>query len=200
MENNKLITTAGNMDRIVKIVGGFMKAFVIVFAVFAVLVAVFGEKMFMTGNLSVDLDFVTVYLAEGYGEITPFVRLHTVIGLACLAVLCWVVILGIRLVRELLAPMKEGRPFDAQAPVQLKKLGWIVLISGAALQLVSVAERAVMVAAFPMEQIFSSPAISSVDYVFTVDFGFVWVFCIIRFLACIFEYGQRLQQESDETL
>ena len=51
-----------------------------------------------------------------------------------------------------------------------------------------------------MDAIFSAPAIHSVEYVFTLDFGFVWLFCVVRFLAQIFAYGQQLQQESDETL
>ena len=41
---------------------------------------------------------------------------------------------------------------------------------------------------------------SGIDQVFTLDFGFVWIFFVMILLARIFEYGQQLQLESDETL
>ena len=65
---------------------------------------------------------------------------------------------------------------------------------------VGIAGRILLVNALPMDVIFSSPAIESVEYVFMFDFGFVWMFVVMILLARIFEYGQKLQQESDETL
>jgi len=43
-------------------------------------------------------------------------------------------------------------------------------------------------------------AVEKLEYVFTVDFGFVAVFCVLMLLSYIFTYGQALQRESDETL
>ena len=107
---------------------------------------------------------------------------------------------GIGFLRRILAPMKEGRPFDAEVPVCLKKFAWVLLAGSGLIQVVGLIERAMLIRALPMEEIFSSPAIDSVEYVFTMDFGFVWVFVVLQLLARVFEYGQRLQQESDETL
>lgn len=200
MENRKLIATAKNMDAIVKFIGGFMRAFGIVFAIFAVLVAVVGEPMFVDGTFSMDLDFVKLHLADGYDEITPFIRIYIAVGLVSVSVLCFVIRYAIDLLRKILAPMKEGRPFDAEVPAHLRKIAWITLIAGGVLQLLGIAERVCMIHACPMEEIFSSAAIASVEYVFAMDFSFVWIFCIILFLSYIFSYGQCLQQESDETL
>ena len=49
-------------------------------------------------------------------------------------------------------------------------------------------------------ELFASAAVSKTEFVFTMNFGFVLIACIIFFLSYIFSYGQALQQESDETL
>ena len=77
---------------------------------------------------------------------------------------------------------------------------WIILAGGGLIQLLGILGRVWLVKSLPMDVIFSSPAIASVEYVFTMDFGFVWMFFVVLLLSRIFEYGQVLQQESDETL
>ena len=66
MDNKKLITSAGHLDTALRVMEGFMKAFAIVFAVFFVLVKLFGEKM-AAGTFSLDLDYVKLHLVEAYG-------------------------------------------------------------------------------------------------------------------------------------
>jgi hypothetical protein len=96
--------------------------------------------------------------------------------------------------------MKEGRPFDTEVSVGLRKLAWIILVGCGLVQAVSIFSGMLSAKNLPMDVIFSSPAIESVEYVFTMDFGFVWMFVVVMLLARIFEYGQQLQLESDETL
>lgn len=200
MDNRKMITAAGNWDTILKVVGGIMKAFAIVCGVFALLVMIFGEKMVAPNAFTVDLDFVKLYLAEGYVRFTPMMRLYTVLGLVSVGILCGMIGYGVNILRRVLAPVKEGRPFDGEVSVLLKRLAWIVLIVGGVIQIVGIAERVILAREVAAMNLFSSPVIADVEYVFTVDFGFVWMFCVVMLLSRIFEYGQRLQQESDETL
>lgn len=200
MKNSKLVKNAGIMDRIAKVIGGVVQAFGIVFAVFAVLVAVLGQKMFMDGPVSLELDFVTIHLVDQISDVAQVIQMPTVIGLAVLSATSFLICRGISLLRQILEPMKQGRPFDETIPETLKKISWIVLISGVAVQLVGAAEFFGMILALPMDQVFTSPAIASVEYNYVFDLNFLWVFFLIRFLSYIFAYGQRLQQEYDETL
>lgn len=200
MDNQKMITAAGNWDTILKVVGGTMKAFAIVCGVFAVLVMILGEKMVAPNAFTVDLDFVKLYLAEGTVRFTPMMRLYTILGLVSVGVLCGVIGWGVGILRRVLAPMKEGRPFDGEVPALLKRLSWIILAVGGVIQIVGIAERSILAMTIESMDLFSAPVIADVEYIFTMDFGFVWLFCVVMFLARIFEYGQRLQQESDETL
>lgn len=199
MSSKKMITTAKNLDMILKIAEGFMKAFAIVLAVFVVLMMVFKEKMVM-GSVSLDLDFVKIHLTGEYAKVTGSVLNYIVMVLLTGCLGCIVIRYGLGALRGILAPVKEGRPFDREVPACLRKLAWIILAGGGLTQVLGIAARALLANALPMDAIFSSPAVASVEYVFTMDFGFVWMFCVMIFLSQIFEYGQQLQQESDETL
>lgn len=199
MKTKSMTTTAGNLDTILKFVEGFMKAFAIVFAVFWVLLKVFKENL-VSGSFSMDLDFVKLHLSGAYGNISGLVLNHMDVILITGCLGCIAIRYGIRFLREILSPVKEGRPFDADVVLNLKKLAWVILIGGGVIQLLGILQRVLLINALPMDVIFSSPAIESVEYVFTMNFGFVWVFCLIRFLAQIFAYGAQLQLESDETL
>ena len=199
MDNKKMITTARNLDTLFKFTEGFMKAFAIVFAVFFVLMKIFKEKMVM-GSFSLDLDFVKLHLTGEYGAVTGLVLNHIDLILISGCLGCIAIRYGLKVIRSILAPMKEGRPFDGEVPAGLRKLAWVCLVGGGLIQLLGIASRILLVNALPMDMIFSSPAIESVEYVYMFDFGFVWMFIVMILLARIFEYGQKLQQESDETL
>ena len=201
MSNTKMIKAAENMDTFFKVMEGFMKAFAVVFAVFVVLMKIFKEKMVMeTGTFSLDLDFVKLHLAGEYAASTGAMLNHIdlILITGCLGAIAIRYALGV--LRSILAPVKAGRPFDMEVPVGLRKLAWVVLAGGGLIEVIGVAARVLLARSLPMDLIFSSPAIESVEYVFTLDFCFVWIFAVMILLARIFEYGQQLQTESDETL
>lgn len=200
MNGQKLIKTANNLDTMSKVCGGIMEAAGIVCAIFAVLVLIFGEKMYDTGSISLDLGFVKLYLAEEYQTAPRPLQVYTIIGLLSVGAVCFGIHYGVKLLRTILAPMKEGRPFTAEVPKNLRKIAWVVLIGGALIQIMGMIEGSVLILAYPMEEIFSSAAISRVEFAFTMDLNFVLVFCILMLLSYVFAYGQQLQQESDETL
>ena len=200
MNEKKFITTAKHLDTTVKICGGFFQAAGIVLLIFAALVLFLGEKMFDTSTLSLDLGFLKLYLTEAYRTVSTSMKHYTVFGLLSGSLLCFLVGYTAGLLRKILEPMKGGRPFEADIPGHLKKIAWIVLLGGIAVQILGLLQSILLVRAYPMEELFATSAIEKLEYVFTADFTFVLLFCAIRFLSYIFSYGQNLQQESDETL
>lgn len=200
MENNKMITTAKHLDRFTKVVGEIFRAFSIVCAVFVVLVLIFGESMFMQGSLSLDLDFIKIHLSEDYQIITNMMKTYTVVSLVSAGILCLMVHYASKLVRRILEPMKEGRPFESHIPATFKKVAWLVLIGGALTQILGIVARILITNAYPMAEIFSSAAVAKLEYVYNMDFTFVLIAGILLFLSYIFSYGQALQKEADETL
>lgn len=200
MSDKKFLKAAKNWDTVVKICSGIIRAAGIVCMVFALLVLILGERMYVPGSFSLDLDFIKLYLADDCLTEGGWIRLYVLTSLISAAALCFIAAYGIGQLRDILAPMKAGRPFEASIPRKLRCIAWAILAGGFTVQISALAERFILTKAYPMEQIFSSAVISKIEYSYAMDFGFVVVFCIMIFLSYVFSYGQKLQQESDETL
>jgi len=200
MDNNKLIKTAGILDLIVKVCAGIFKTLVIVTLVFAVLVLIFGKSMFDQSSITAELGFVKLYLADAYQTVTPLVKAYAIVSLLCGCVSCSMLAYICSLLRQILAPMKEGRPFEKRVCADMRKIAWAVLIGGSINEILKLIEQLFVIRALPIDQLFSADMVVSREYMFQVDGDFVPVFFVILFLSCIFSYGQSLQQEADETV
>lgn len=200
MTNDKFIRLANGIDRIAQICAGIFRVLICVLLAFCVLVLVFGEKMFAEGSLTMELGFIKLFLSPEYGSINSMVKIYTMITLLCATVGCAFLTCVCTVLRELLAPVKEGRPFEKSVAQNLRKIGWLTLIAGFVNQVLILIEQYFLIKAWPMEEVFSSPAIERVVYEFNFDLGFVAVFFVFLFLSYIFSYGNILQRESDETL
>ncbi len=200
MENRKMIRGANVLDRIVGIAGGIAGAMVWVFAIFAVLVIVVGEKVFVPDSLTLELGFIKVLLADEYQSVTPMMRAYAAAILASGAVYAFSIRYLAGIIRAILAPMKEGRPFETGVCASLKKIAYWIFIVGGASQVLSAVSSVLMTRAFPIDAVFSCEAVKGVEYVYVMDFGFVLAGFVALFLSWVFAYGQTLQQEADETL
>ena len=200
MNDRKFLNAARNWDTIAKVCHGIFRAAGFVCLIFAVLVVIFGNRMFEADSFTLDLDFLKLYLADEFQTPNALIRSFAVTGLVAVGIICFIVSYGIRQFRDILAPMKDGRPFDERTPRKLRNIAWTVLAAGLVSQITAVAERLILTRAYPMEQIFSSPAIARIEYSYSMDFGFVFVACMILLLSYVFSYGCKLQRESDETL
>lgn len=200
MNETKMMKAARNWDTIAKVCKGIFSAGWIVGLIFAALLLLFGEKMISAADLfTLDLDYVKLCLAEGYQPSEKAMSVFFAVSLIPAAAVCFAVSCGIGQLRDILSPMKEGRPFENDTPRKLRNIAWIILAGGFIAELASVVSGAVFSGMYPMEQLFSD-AVEKIEYTFTFDFSFVPVACAVLFLSYIFAYGQKLQQESDETL
>ena len=200
MNNTKMMRAAKNMDILVRTLGKICQVVAIVALIMAVLVVIFGNKMFETGSFSMDMDFVKLYLSDEYQTASAPLIAYACIALVVVGVICLMAHYASRLLCRILAPMKEGRPFESDAPACLRKTAWLSLIGGALIQICGIVERMLMTRIYPVDAIFASDAIARVEYSYSMDFSFVLIFCVLMFLSYIFAYGRHLQQESDETL
>ena len=200
MNETKMINAAKNWDIIAKVCRSLFTAGWIVILVCSALLLLFGSKMYgAAGLFTLDLDYVRLYLAEGYQPSEKAMSVFLAVTLVPAAAVCFAASCGIGQLRGILAPMKEGRPFEKDIPKKLRNIAWIILAGGFAAEITSVAGTAAFARLCPMEQLFSD-AVAKTEYLFTFDLNFVLVACAVLFLSYIFAYGQKLQQESDETL
>ena len=198
MDNKKMVNSAKNLDTIAKVCSICFRIVGIACIILTLAILALGSKINATHSIS--LDFIKMYLTDQVNINTGYMQIYLTAGLLVVSILCFMIDFGIKLIRRILAPMKEGRPFEADVPTNLKKIAWIVLVGGAVTQVVGIIERIVLMKACPAEQIVNMDVISKLEYTFTIDFTFVLAFCIVMFLSYIFSYGQILQKESDETL
>ena len=200
MENKKLMKSAAVIDRILKILQGFAIAGVIVAAIFIPLTAILGEKIIADasrlnlGVLDLRLADAKAYLDMASIKTSIIVML---IGMILTSAAVWYCL---RVLREILAPMKEGTPFAAGMAGKIRKLGWTVLIGGFIAEVGRRLSQLFEARAYQIERLLNMEAIASVDYNYSVSLWFVFAALILFFLSYIFRCGEELQKEADETL
>ena len=200
MENKKLMKSAAVIDRILKILQGFAVAGVIVAAIFIPLTAILGEKIIADasrlnlGVLDLRLADAKAYLDMADIKTSIIVML---IGMILTSAAIWYCL---RVLREILAPMKEGTPFSAGMAGKVRKLGWTVLIGGFVAEVGHRLSQLFEARAYQIERLLNMEAIASVDYNYSVSLWFVFAALILFFLSYIFRCGEELQKEADETL
>lgn len=144
------------------------------------------------GNITVELD---ESLAPDNKTILSYVWMILVPGAVSGAFIYYAVIL----VRKILAPMKEGRPFDLSVGTNIKKIGYISLVLGVIKILGDMIETAVTLKVFELTEL-TDGAVRSITANYTFDLSFLIVFFVLMLIAYIFNYGAELQELSDETL
>lgn len=200
MNNNKMSRIAKNLDIFANVGGKIAFAAGIVCILTTFLTLIFGSKMFADGALTLDLDFIKFHLNGSAYVNEQFLKLYVCAATLVGSILCFLLSYIFKLFREILSPMKAGRPFENGISEHLKKAGWAVLIGGFLSELVGITARILLIKAYSLHELFSSDVIAKTEFVFTMNFDFVLLACVIFLLSYIFTYGQALQQDSDETL
>ena len=200
MNDRKMIRVAKNLDIFVNVGGKITAGMGIACLLIAALVLAFGGRMFTEGSITLDLDFIKFHLADNSYVNERFIRLYVCVATLGGGIYCFLIYHVSGLLRRILTPMKIGRPFETGISENLKKVGWLVLIGGSLGELLGIAARLLLTKAYTLQDLFVSPAITRTEFVFTMNFSFVMIACVIFFLSYIFTYGQTLQQDSDETL
>jgi len=116
MSEKKMVNVAKSLDMIAKTCVVVFRVFAVVFFVFAVLVLILGNKMYEAGSFTLDLDFVKFYLADQYQTASVPLQIFTIVSLVVVGGLCLAGSYVLKLLRDILQPMKEGRPFEESVP------------------------------------------------------------------------------------
>ena len=200
MPNSKMMKTAAVLDRIAKILGGVARVCGFVCLVFVVLVLVLGEKIFVPGSNVLELGFVEFALSADYQTISPAVRAYTAVSLVIASINCFIFFFIMKHLRAVLSAVKEGKPFEQSVSANFRSLGILSLIGGLVTELFKWAQQLLLIKAYPLDEIFSSPAITGMEINFIMGTEFILVALVFFLLSWIFAYGSELQRQSDETL
>lgn len=106
----------------------------------------------------------------------------------------------LRIIQQILAPIKDGQPFDTAVSVNLRKLCWLTIGGGVVSQLCSAAAGSLLDKAYDFSTLFLNENIVGATMTNQMDLSFVLLALIWYMLSCVFRYGEELQKQSDETL
>lgn len=157
--------------------------------------AVIGEDFHI-----VDIGPITIELAQelalSNSAVLAYVWSVMLIGAVAAVVIYYV----FGLVRKILQPMIEGRPFDAGVGAHIKKIGYASLVLGVVQNVGAMLETSMALKAFDLAAFADSGAVRSITANYTLDLSFLIVFFLLLLIAHVFNYGTELQQLSDETI
>ena len=201
MKLEKMKKTAGILYTITNIIR------ILVIIAFVVVAVAAGVIFFIPGTVipegiittSVSLGDVTVHLAEGAAVGTMDKSRFSII-LAFAAVILLLTLYGLRMVKQVLKPMKEGRPFDESIADSLRRLGHVVLASGIVSCVLAYLSQAAMLGVIDYKELFNPALVTGVEIRSSFSINFIFVALALYLMSYVFRYGSELQRESDETL
>lgn len=195
----KIKKIAKNLDVIARTADIVCGVFVWVLPICAALLLIFGEKVIADETSTVTLGMLCFEFVDGYIDFGVF-KIRMIIGLLAVTILLVLVRLFIRVIRGVITPMKDGKPFEAAVSDKLRKLSWATLIGGGILSVAKMAGEIILYRVYDLGTVFLNEHIISCTPEFTLDMSFVVVFAVLYLLSYVFRYGEELQKQSDETL
>ena len=193
----KKISTAANiLYTLAKIASVCMVVGACLILAAAVLLFAFGNDS-MIEYTSLEMGILSFELAQISPEMLRSAFLCAMLPAIVLLGYGW---LALRIILQILAPMKDGQPFDTSISAKMKQLCWLTIGGGVCSQLIGTAAGILMYKAFDFSTLFLNEQITGVTMNMEFDFGFAVLALIWYMLSCIFRYGEELQKQSDETL
>ena len=197
---DKLGSFAKKVDWVAKFLQVLSLGMGVILLLFLVLALVYDESFYSSMNFTVDLISVKFHFID---ECIPDAATMKTYCLAWLLIGCWglwVRFFEIDTIRKIIKRMIEKRPFDDSVAKNIRKLSLIILIGDG---VGACAEHGIRIweyHAFDYENIFLSDKLVGVSSDYNLSVSFVWMFLIVYLLSYVFQYGQELQIQSDETL
>jgi hypothetical protein len=194
----KMKSTARGLDVVFKILAILTIVGIVVLAVINVVgFAVGYDKLYEPKNASFMISTQGYHIdAKDLGtpqQIGSFILMLSLSAAVSLAAVWY----GIRIIRHILAPMKEGQPFSKGISHDFKKLGWFVIGYGIVYNVFDLFIKNLL--AFRLLPVAGDGPVSvSIEH--HLDPTFLIIAFILFLCSYIFRYGEELQQLSDETV
>lgn len=201
MNNEKMINTANTAYKIVSVLRIIVTAGIAVYAAGLVLMMVIGmDRMPLSVN-TLSFGTVTLHLAEGALPDQTIGKAQMLGAMLPASVILAVVYYVLTVLRRILEPMKEGRPFETDVSDNIRRLATAVLAGG----ILSYAAQTASGFFFrpqydALRELFKEGVVDHITVTYSFSLNFVFAALVLYLLSYIFRYGEELQRQSDETL
>lgn len=204
----KIVRLANRMDECAKVVSYACllgSGFAVLVGVYTGISTVFGNRIsFLTTAMAIHIGNIRVELSpEFVPEYVPsyeFACKRLFYGVLFLAIYLMMISYMAKIVRKILEPVKEARPFDMQVYKNMKKLGIWVLIQGVVWEITKAVIEVMTIGTYNIPALFDSEKIAGYSLEFSFNPTFLITAAVIFLLSYIFKYGAVLQTLSDETI
>lgn len=182
----------------------FLITFVIILLVFSGVMtavniinpdAVIGDEL-----NSISLGIISIDVADELVPNNTALTIYSCIDFLTGIFLCIFIYYFLGILKNILKPMTEDKPFSPTVSKNLKKLGFASLALGIILNIIKWLEAFATAHFYNIEQIIISENIKSFTVNYNFDFTFIFICFVLFFLSYIFKHGEKLQQLSDETV
>ena len=147
----------------------------------------------------VTLDYLKLYARNGIPVNTAALKKTAAVTLFVyfleVPLMCW----GLQLLRKVLKPMAEHRPFSGTSKI-LQQLGWVSLGITFLANVTDYWLHSIIEHSYHLAELFNGSPITEVDFLFQPDYTFLLAAAVFFLLSWVFRYGEELQQLSDETV
>ena len=201
MNKEKIISSANRMYSIVNVLEKVFLVAIALILIGAVAVFFVPKGSYMTQSPILTLGNISLELNDGALPNQQIQIWRIIIGLLAAAIIVGVTYYGFRVIKNILSPMKEGRPFDGNVSISIRKLGTLVFWGGLVSQVAEYVTETMLVRNYVnLIDLFKEGVVNNINVNYTFSLTFVFIAFILYLLSYVFEYGQELQRESDETL
>lgn len=201
MNREKMIKTAKLCYTIVNVLQKILIVGLVLAAGGFILLTAAGDAVGMASETSVSLGNVVIELNEAAAPLGTIRVSQLQMILAAAILMIGVLFYGIGVLKKILDPMREGRPFDTDVADYIRRLGFVTLAGGLIAQGVQLLTSVVLAKNMDLlMSLFKEETVKHVTVNSSFSLDFVFAALILFLLSYVFRYGEELQKESDETL
>ncbi len=200
MNKEKMMKIAKGLSIFAKIISILLMVAMIMIAVGAIIVAVVDVSSFVNYETSISVGNVTIELAEAVAKNFTLNKPQLLITLLLAFLTVALIWYELKVAREILEPMKEGNPFTTSIAPKIRTLARIELFGNLFLLLVSNITNHFLNYDLAIMDLFKEGVVKNVSVNQSFSLNFLIIAFILYLLSYVFEYGEELQKESDETL
>ena len=196
----KLIKTSHILDKFFKVIR-CIDIVVGVICIPLLIISFVLPESFYTDMASTSICLDTIKLQLNHSlHLSGNLKAAVSVVLILAVVSCGIIAFGLQLLRNILTPMKEGKPFDNAVSTNLRKLGWLTVTGSIVYSIISTISLHFMSNLYDLTTLFKDGSVDGIMVNYHYNIAFLIIAALLFLLSYIFRYGEELQQQSDETL
>lgn len=193
----KIKKTSRIIDRVLSVLFWLTAVIAVSAVVFFAVVLLKGDSVFSGADSEIILGNYRITLAETVSYQMRPISLISIINVALAgAFTCY----AIRVLKQIFQPMSQGLPFSCSVSKSIRKIAWVQLIYGIINVVLETITNAVFYRALDIASLFNPEKVTACNLSIVSDGSFLIWFVVLLLLSRVFQYGETLQQLSDETL